>query len=337
MQLRRPGSCGLDQDFTQTKENACRGPSKSRCTWCGVIGGRSGPLTAARRETCEGVYIGTAAYVSECVMERLDKNNWRCKMYWPPHYPCGATVRRSACAPSSQESCLLITFRAALPATACNVALEESTCRLFVRQAGMEPEACSAWCHSSDLLLTPSELPPNSELPPGAELPPSMVLPNSTNVGADAEARAAAGRAGLADDRPNTALDGVIAITVALKQPSATAISAIEATAAGVLSTTEAASAFLAARIVVATNSGVAGSQPERPTPPLAVNVGAAVGGVAAFGLLVLLARWRFGRLFNRAVATRLTLRVHAPRPKHEDVRLAAEPSRAEPERPSCR
>jgi len=237
-------------------------------------------LTAARRDKCQSVYyIGTAAYVSECGMVRVGDNDWRCRLEWPPHYKCGAAVRRSACAQGSGRECLLITFPAT-PGKACDGAFQASACEVFAQLASVKPEACSVWCHSSDLLLS------LAELPPASELAPSSGRPSSAGVGARASD-------GWHAAPPNGSI-----ITVSLEAPSAEAITVIEATAVETLSIAEAAEAFLAAHFIGAVPlPGAVDAQPEgSPSPPMAAIVGAVMGGAAAL-LLVVLARWRFGRL----------------------------------------
>ena len=242
-------------------------------------------MTAARRDKCQGVYyIGTAAYVSECGMVQVGDNDWGCRLEWPPHYKCGAAVRRSACAQGSGRECLLITFPAT-PGKACDDAFQASACEVFAQLASVKPEECSAWCHSSDLLLS------LAELPPASELAPSSGRPSSASVGASAAARGTTGSDGWHAAPPHGSM-----ITVSLEAPSAEAITVIEATAVETLSIAEAAEAFLAAHFTGAV-PGAVDAQPEgSPSPPMAAIVGAVMGGAAAL-LLVVLARRRFGRL----------------------------------------
>jgi len=74
--------CGFDQPYTVTKTNAW-----DTQRWCGQIV-TPGPFNAAKRDVCDSYYLDNGQYSSECHYVNTGGGVWKCKMDWPPHYPC---------------------------------------------------------------------------------------------------------------------------------------------------------------------------------------------------------------------------------------------------------
>jgi len=75
-------SCGLDQPFTKTKVNLW-----DRQLWCPQAV-PTGPFSTARRDACHNLFVGRQDYTSECLYESTGDGNYKCKLSWPPIYPC---------------------------------------------------------------------------------------------------------------------------------------------------------------------------------------------------------------------------------------------------------
>eukprot|EP00967_Tisochrysis_lutea_P092927 scaffold134158_cov35-Tisochrysis_lutea.AAC.1 len=75
-------NCGLIQPYDAIKTNAW-----DTQRWCGQLA-TAGPFDAAKRDVCESYYVENGRYSSECRYVEAGGGVWRCKMDWPPHYPC---------------------------------------------------------------------------------------------------------------------------------------------------------------------------------------------------------------------------------------------------------
>jgi hypothetical protein len=76
--------CGLTQPFMHSELNISP-------LWCGQAV-PTGPESSGARSRCEGVYVGNAEYVSQCIYVSAGGGNYKCVIDWPPHKACSQTV-----------------------------------------------------------------------------------------------------------------------------------------------------------------------------------------------------------------------------------------------------
>ena len=75
-------ACGLNQPFTLTKTNLW-----DTQRWCGMAV-PLGPFNVGRRDACLRYYVGRPDYTSECMYAPASGGKYKCKLTWPPIYPC---------------------------------------------------------------------------------------------------------------------------------------------------------------------------------------------------------------------------------------------------------
>jgi hypothetical protein len=74
--------CGLNQPFTSTKTNLW-----DTGRWCGEAV-PAGPYNVGRRDACLRLYVGRPDYTTECAYVLDSGSTYKCKLVWPPFYPC---------------------------------------------------------------------------------------------------------------------------------------------------------------------------------------------------------------------------------------------------------